>query len=124
MTQYLWVFLGGGIGSVCRFALTKVFNSETSSFPFATFWANILACIILGILVGINEKSLLSQPYKLLFMTGFCGGFSTFSTFANENFSFFQLGQSSQAFMYTFSSLIFGVLAIFIGYRLGLLFVK
>lgn len=111
------VGLGGGIGSIFRyltsFYIVKYFPSK---FPLATFTANILGCFIIGLLFGYFEKNnLVDSNLKLLFVTGFCGGYTTFSAFGYENMSLFQSNNSLLAFVYIAASLIFGLLAVWFG---------
>lgn len=111
------VGFGGGIGSIFRY-LTSLYVVKyfPSKFPLATFTANILGCFIIGLLFGYFEKNnLINSDMKLLFVTGFCGGFTTFSTFGYENISLFQSNNSLLAFAYIGVSLIFGLLAVWLG---------
>lgn len=113
----LIVFFGGGIGSVFRY-LTSVFTERyvQSSFPWATFFVNIVGCLIVGILAGLVAKQQLTSPdLRLLFITGFCGGFTTFSAFALENVKLFQNGNSLLALLYIALSVILGVFAVWTG---------
>jgi len=84
MLNFFWVFLGGGLGSICRYGISKLLSGNHFDFPLATLLANIISCIILGYLFGVTLKAGLTNQAKLLWMTGFCGGFSTFSTFSLE----------------------------------------
>ena len=82
--QILLVGLGGGLGSVFRF-LTSLLTAKyySNAFPIATFTANILGCFLIGLLIGILGQSIqTNQNLKLLLITGFCGGYTTFSAFA------------------------------------------
>ena len=108
---------GGGIGSIFRY-LTSVFVGKYfhAVFPLATFIANILGCLIIGLLFGLFERHNLTNPdLKYLFVTGFCGGYTTFSTFAAENINLFQSENSLTAFAYIAASVIVGLLAVWIG---------
>ena len=92
-TAYLWVFLGGGLGSVCRFGIARALVHHRLTFPLATLLANVAACLLLGYLVGLSMRNGLAPSHQLLLLTGFCGGFSTFSTFTAESFVLLQNGQ-------------------------------
>lgn len=115
---WLSVFIGGGLGSLCRYGLSKAFP-YTSGFPLATFIANVLACLVLGYLIGIEMKKDMGMTSKLLLMTGFCGGFSTFSTFSGESFKLIESGHSTMAIMYMGLSLLICLFGIFAGYQLS-----
>ncbi len=111
--NFLMVFLGGGIGSMARYLIS--IGIDSSSFPKATFMANMLSCVMLGMLIDYNAKHILDSKYKLLLMTGFCGGFSTFSTFSSEIFSSYQNGDGTVAIVYTLASILCGVACILLG---------
>lgn len=96
-TAFFLVFLGGGAGSVCRYAVYLLVRPWQTQFPWATLLANALACIVLGALLGWQGQALLSDQRRLLFATGFCGGFSTFSTFTAETWGLWQSGHTSAA---------------------------
>ncbi len=120
MKSILLVFLGGGLGTICRFGLAKYFNPDTlHGFPWGTFLANTIACCLLGYFVAQLAKPELNAFYPLLLMTGFCGGFSTFSTFALENYNLFSTGNYGTALLYTGVSMILGLGAVFIGIKIG-----
>lgn len=112
---WLSIFLGGGLGSLCRYALYKMFESEDRSFPLGTLVANILACILLGVLVHWSTKHEASSPFRLFLMVGFCGGFSTFSTFSNESVQLLQKGSYGLAFANMGLSLFLCLGAIYLG---------
>lgn len=117
----LLVFIGGGMGSVLRFLSTKYLNQL--SFPFGTFMVNVLGSLVLGFVLGLTLKN---QHYNssiiLLFGVGFCGGFTTFSTFAVENQAFLRTGDYYNFFFYAFGSLFLGIMAVFGGIFLSRLF--
>jgi CrcB protein len=116
MKQLILVGLGGGLGSIFRY-LTSVLTAKyyTQSFPLATFITNILGCFIIGILIGYFGQQEGNQNLKLLFVTGFCGGYTTFSTFAAENISLLQSNQYLTLIIYTLASVLIGFLAVALG---------
>ena len=83
MKQFLLVFIGGGFGSILRYYISKNLNAYYSNFYLGTFLVNIIGCLLIGILIGLSLKNnYISENQTLLLATGFCGGFTTFSTFA------------------------------------------
>ncbi|REH45806.1 camphor resistance protein CrcB [Tenacibaculum gallaicum] len=116
MKQLLLVFIGGGAGSVLRYIIGKTLNSSQTGIPYGTFAANILGSLLIGIILGLAVKNeTLTQNHTLLLATGFCGGFTTFSTFAYENHVFLKSGDFTSFATYTIASFIFGFLAVFAG---------
>ncbi len=113
----LLVGIGGGIGSILRYLTSVYFTKNIQTiFPTGTFAVNIIGCLAVGILYGLFERQYMSNPeLKLLFITGFCGGYTTFSAFAAENVSLFQSGNSFIAFAYIASSILLGLLAVWAG---------
>ena len=89
----LAIFIGGGLGSVARFGVS-VFGSNffDTKFPIGTLLANLLSCIILGVIVGFFSEKIQSESIKAFLLLGFCGGFSTFSTFSFETFNLMKNG--------------------------------
>ncbi len=113
----LIVGFGGGIGSILRF-LTSFYMSKyfPSKFPLGTFTVNLLGCFLVGLLLGYFEKNnLMNSDMKLLFVTGFCGGYTTFSAFGYENMNLIQNNNSLFALGYIGASLFFGLLAVWFG---------
>ena len=116
MKNFLLVFIGGGFGSGLRYIIGKYLNSNLGSFPIGTFTVNIIGSLLIGLILGYAAKeNSLSQNQVLLLATGFCGGFTTFSAFANENFQLLKTGDIMQFSIYTISSIVIGLIAVFIG---------
>lgn len=94
MSNILFVFLGGGIGSCARYGISEVVRSNfKSSFPIATFCSNIISCAILALTISyFNEKAAESQTVRTFIIIGICGGFSTFSTFSFETVELIRSG--------------------------------
>lgn len=113
------VLLGGGIGSVIRYLLSYFFNKyQTTFFPWPTFIANSLGCFLIGLFFAYTLKNnAQSETLKSLLITGFCGGFTTFSTFSLENLQLIQNQNYTLAISYTISSLLIGTIAVFLGFK-------
>jgi CrcB protein len=116
MKQILLVFIGGGFGSTLRYIIGKYMNSTETGIPWGTFTANILGSLIIGVILGFAAKNdALSSNQTLLLATGFCGGFTTFSSFAYENHVFLKSGDFTSFALYTIGSFIIAFLAVFAG---------
>lgn len=113
----LLVAFGGGIGSALRYLTSVVVQKYYANvFPLATLLTNVLGCFIIGILMGLFEKNqVVTSDLKWLFVTGFCGGYTTFSTFGYENISLFQNNHSAMAFVYIGGSILLGLFAVWMG---------
>jgi CrcB protein len=118
MKQLLFVGLGGFLGSIARYGISKLnLYWHFLSIPMGTLTVNVLGSFLIGFLVGISQKSdLLSADLRLFLMVGVCGGFTTFSSFSNENMMLMQNGQFLTALLYTASSILFGFAAVYLGY--------
>ncbi len=121
MRELILVFIGGGLGSVARFSLGKWVNAfHNHHFPFGTLAVNIVACFVLGLVIGLaDHKQIISPAARIFWTVGFCGGFSTFSTFSNEIFYLLQSGFTVSLFLYIIISLLACVAAIYGGLFLG-----
>lgn len=116
-SNILIVGLGGGIGSILRYLCQKWINdSYQHNFPLATFLINFFGCFLIGILYALSEKgNILSPQIRLLLITGFCGGFTTFSTFAYENMNLLRIGDHFYFLVYAAGSVALGIIAVYIG---------
>jgi fluoride exporter len=121
MNQLILIFIGGGLGSLTRFSFSKFIQENIDkSFPFGTLGVNVLASIVLGIFVGMVEvKSLMNPNYKALIAIGFCGGFSTFSTFSNDTLQLIQNNRMLEALMNILLNVTLCILATFGGITLA-----
>lgn len=87
------VFIGGGLGCILRYLIGLGFQRSSLSLPWGTFAANITACLIFALAVWLGAaKGNMSAGVKLLLLTGFCGGLSTFSSFGYETFLLLKQG--------------------------------
>ena len=119
MKSFLLVFLGGGLGSGLRYLVTITMNQYSKVSPFGTFTVNMLGCLLIGLILGYAQReNTLTSNQTLLLATGFCGGFTTFSAFANENLELIKNGEIFNFSVYTIGSILVGVLAVFIGFYL------
>ena len=107
------VFIGSGLGGMCRWAVSQV---PCTSWPAGTLIANVGGCFLLG---WLSRMAPGSEIVRMLLMTGFCGGFTSFSTFVNENFLLMRGGQWLLLLLYAAASFLLGMLAFACGYRLG-----
>lgn len=117
--NYLLVFIGGGIGSVCRFGISQLLQRYSFDFLWATLLANALSCFIFGFAAEALLKGNLSPQYRFLILTGFCGGFSTFSTFTNETWLLLYNGSLLYGFANILLSLFVCLICLYLGMKLA-----
>lgn len=116
MKYALLVFIGGGLGSLFRYAFEKIFKIFSTVYPINTFIVNIIGCILVGFLIGYSLKSnTTNESQNLLLITGFCGGFTTFSAFAAENYMFLKSGDYMYFFSYVMASIVLGIIGVLAG---------
>ena len=118
--NFLIVGLGGAVGSMLRYAVQKFFQAQTAAaFPTGTLLVNIAGCFLIGILWSLVSRSLTwNDEMKLLLMTGFCGGFTTFSAFTLEGIGLLKENRTVLFVIYLTVSVLGGLLATFIGIRI------
>jgi fluoride exporter len=121
MNNLIIVFIGGGLGSLARYGIGKTLSGWPSIFPFGTLTANILACLILGTFSGwaIFRSADVVATSRLFVVVGFCGGFSTFSSFSNETIQLFLNDRWVEAALNIIVSIIACLAATFFGMWLG-----
>ncbi|MBN8579014.1 MAG: fluoride efflux transporter CrcB [Cytophagales bacterium] len=119
MKEFIWVFLGSGLGGVCRFTLSRWFTGLHHYFPYGTLVVNLLACFILGLVVGLIDAKQLPGSTRFFLAAGFCGGFSTFSTFSHEMVTLYQSGHTTSVILYAAASVLFCLGATFGGLLLA-----
>ncbi len=113
MDKFLWVGLGGAIGSIFRYTLSLL--PIKSSFPVLTLITNLLGAFIIGVVVGLFEKQYLSSQIHLFLKTGVCGGFTTFSTFSLETLTLLENGMIFMAIVYVFISIAGCIVGVYLG---------
>ena len=116
LKEIIAVFIGGGIGSVLRFLLNKIEIVSENNYPYSTFISNVVGCFILGLVLGYFIKNGSNNSTLFVFLTvGLCGGFTTFSSFSNENLQLIQNGHILSFLIYTLLSLILGIMFVYFG---------
>lgn len=111
------VGIGGFIGAVSRYGVGQLVAKYVSSaFPCSTFVVNIVGCLLIGLLSGLFKGQLISEEVKLLMVTGFCGAFTTFSTFSNEGLLMLRGGDYGMYVLYVVLSVLLGIAATALGY--------
>ena len=110
------VFVGGGIGSIIRYLITKISFFSFNSFPYSTFISNIIGCFILGLALTYFMKNDSQNSTIFIFIAvGFCGGFTTFSTFSSEGLELINNGNLITFIVYTLTSIFLGIVAVYLG---------
>lgn len=116
------LFIGSGsfLGGIARYLLSRgIQNSVITSFPLGTFWVNIIGCFLIGLIYGLSDRGTpISNELRLFLAVGFCGGFTTFSTFSNENLALLRDGSILYFSLYAGLSVFLGLLATFGGHAL------
>ena len=114
------LLVGGGscIGGICRYLLSSAFNVSSTSFPLGTYIVNTLGCLLIGVFWALSVRhQFLSPSIATFLMTGFCGGFTTFSTFSKESLGLLQANDFVGFSLYTIGGVALGLLAVWVGYK-------
>jgi CrcB protein len=121
LSLVLLVFFGGGIGSVCRYAMaTTLQRSFADAFPVGTFLVNIVGCFLVGLVGALGlERAAISPEARLFIMVGILGGFTTFSSFAWEALGLLTVKDLLRASLYVGGSVFCGLLGTFLGRAIG-----
>jgi fluoride exporter len=123
MYIYLLIALGGALGSVTRHWLSNVvLVSPANPFPWGTFWVNVSGCLVMGFVAALTVPG--SRPYvgneaRFLLMSGFCGGYTTFSAFSLQTMELLRLGDWPRALAYVAGSVVVCLLGIWLGHLLA-----
>jgi len=111
------VGIGSSIGGICRYLISLIIGFANNGFPWGTFAVNIAGCLLIGILWGVTSRfQSISPAFTLFFMVGFCGGFTTFSTFSKEGLALLQTNNYMLFALYTIGSMVLGILAVALGH--------
>lgn len=122
MLKILLVAIGSAAGGVCRYLLSKAVSDHwaAAAFPWGTFVVNMLGCLAIGLIYGLIDRGVhLSPELRLLLTVGFCGGFTTFSTFVHENYLLFHSSNPLLLAAYAAASFFCGLLLVFAGHEAG-----
>lgn len=124
LSNILVVGAGSCFGGMTRYIVSRLIQTSASGpFPWGTFAVNIIGCLIIGIIYGLLDRGFqLSEGMKLFLTAGFCGGFTTFSTFMHENYLLFECGTPVIFLIYAIASFSVGLAAVYLGYSLANIF--
>lgn len=117
LRMILIIGTGSFIGGVARFLTSRLIQNLTiSSFPLGTFIVNITGCFLIGLFYGLSERgNIMNDELRIFLTVGLCGGFTTFSTFTNENVSLIRDGNFFHFLLYTGLSVFIGIAATYLG---------
>jgi len=121
MSVVLGVFFGGAVGALSRYGLDSWIERHTvSDFPWATFVVNVTGCLVVGFLIAaLVDRHHAPAWLRAALVVGFCGGYTTFSTFAQETLDLLEARLAALAVLYAAASVVVGLVAVFVGAQLG-----
>ena len=121
MAKVLFIFLGSGAGGVLRYAVSGwTQRLANGAFPIGTLIVNVTGCLLIGFLTAaLSGRMLMREEYRVAVLIGLLGGYTTFSTFGLETFTFLNDGQAWRALLNIAASVVLGLAAVWIGYRLA-----
>jgi fluoride exporter len=121
LQKYLWIAIGGSLGSLARYSVGSMIGSRMGiKFPYGTFVVNMTACIMIGFSLAFLGRRADSNPaWRFLIPVGFIGAYSTFSTFEWETFSSLQTGAFLMAALYVVLSIFLGLIAVWCGFLIA-----
>ena len=116
----LLIFIGGGLGSVCRYLISEIVFFKKFNFPYPTLVTNLIGCLLIGLALGWSIKnSNTDSSFVIMFTIGFCGGFTTFSSFSQESLVLINNSHYNYLFFYVLSSVLIGILSVFMGLKIS-----
>ena len=121
MPVFIAVALGGAFGSLARYSLDRSIERRSFAiFPWSTFTINATGCLLIGLVIAaVVDRGHTPEWLRLGLVMGVLGGYTTFSTFAQETLDLIEEGRLEMATLYAFGSVAVGVLAVFIGVQIG-----
>lgn len=121
MEKYLLIGLGGAIGSISRYVLSRmVYHSAGESFPYGTLAVNIIGCFLIGLLMAVMQERLVTSPnYRYLLVIGLLGGFTTFSSFSYETLELMRMGSMTASLFNIFYNIAGCLASTWCGYMIG-----
>lgn len=111
----LFIFLGGGLGSIFRFGIAQL----NHQYPYGTLLVNLVGALLMGIFLGLFKREIFTDIYYLSLAVGFCGGFTTFSSLAAENYKLLQIGDYMGFVIYTLVSIFVGIAMVALGFKIS-----